>query len=285
MWLAYSFLPEKLKPRRIPLDAPTHSFTKTLGISSVLGAGTVVIFVAASLLGLSLEDFGVLWLSSMSTTGFILFLVSATIGLSIVMRLLMGYDNTKKSLSSVGIERLKIKEHVSEILKNLIIAGVAITWFLIWLAIAGMPDTSQPNILLVLVKWPVGVRGINTLILMILAIPFFLVEASWIRGILLSNREWSGSFQNTKHLIFSVISKFAIAGLLTIIVIFGTTAVGVSSGRIVLLGVVWVRIIIVQFLASVILTWSALKFENTWSTVIVSAFLLSLVIVTTVPLI
>ena len=285
MWLVHSFLPEKLKPRRILHETQPYSIRRTFEISSVLGAGTVVIFVAASLVGLNLEDIGVSWLNSMSATGFILFIVFAAIGLSILMLLLMGQDNTKKSLSSTGIERLKIKDHVSDILKNLIIAGVAITWLLIWLVIAGMPYSSQPSIFLVLVKWPGGIRGINTIILTFLAIPFFLVEASWTRGILLRRREWSGKFQNTKYMLFSIISKFVVAGLLTVIVIFGTTAVGVSSGRIVLLGVVWVRIILVQLLASVLLSWSSLKFENTWSAVIVSAFILSLVIVTTVPLI
>ena len=285
MWLVHSILPEKLKPRRIPHVSQPYSIRRTFEISSVFGAGTVVIFIAASLVGLNLEDIGVTWLNSMSITGYILFLILAAISLSIVMLLLMGQDNTKKSLSSIGIERLKIKDHVSDILKNLIIAGVAITWLLFWLAIAGMPYGSQPSIFLVLMDWPAGIRGINTIILTFLAIPFFLVEASWIRGILLSKREWSGSLVKSKYMLFSIISKFVVAGLLTVIVIFGTTAVGVSSGRIVLLGVIWVRIILVQLLASVLISWSSLKFENTWSAVIVSAFLLSLVLVTTVPLI
>ena len=57
-----------------------------------------------------------------------------------MMFLLMGRDNTVNSLSSVGIEGLKIKEHVSDILKSVIIAGAGIVWLLFWLGLAGMPE-------------------------------------------------------------------------------------------------------------------------------------------------
>jgi pimeloyl-ACP methyl ester carboxylesterase len=285
MWLVHSFLPEKLKPRRIPLDTQSYSIRRTFEISSVLGASAVIIFVAASLLGLNLEDIGISWLNSMSATGFILFLVVTVIGLVSVMFLFMGIDSTKKALASVGIDRSKMKDHASDILKNCIVAGVGITWLMVWLGLAGMPETMQPEILLALIKWPVGVRWVNTIILTILAVPLFLIDATWIRGLILSDREWSGGYQNTKHMLFTLISKFVIAGLLTVIVIFWTTAGGIYSGRIILLGVIWVRILIVQVLATVLISWTAIKFENTWSAVITSAFILALVVVTALPLI
>jgi hypothetical protein len=72
---------------------------------------------------------------------------------------------------------------------------------------------------------------------------------------------------------------------LTIIVIFWTTGGGIAFPRIILAGVIWVRIILVQVLATVMIVWTAIKFENTWSAVITSAFLLALVVVTTLPLI
>ncbi|MHA2397089.1 MAG: hypothetical protein ACXAC0_10325, partial [Candidatus Thorarchaeota archaeon] len=285
MWLVHILLPEELKPRRIPLDTQPYNKRRTFEISSILGASTVIIFVAGSLLGLNLEDFGISWLNSMSATGIILFLVFAAIGLVILMFLIIGKDTTKKSLASVGIDGSKMKHQVSDILKNLIITGIGIIWLLFWLGLAGIPETMQPGILLVLVKWPVGVRWINTVILTIIAVPLFLTEASWIRGLIIGNREWTGGFDRTKHMLFTLISKFAIAGLLTIIVIFWTTGMGVSFVSIILLGVIWVRVIIVQVLASVMMVWTALKFENTWSAVVASAFILALVIVTTIPLI
>jgi hypothetical protein len=285
MWLVYISLPKKLKPRRIPLETQPHSIRKTFEISSVLGAGTVIIFVIASLIGLYLEDVGISWLNSMSGTGLILFLVITVISLISVMFLLMGPDNTKNSLSSIGIKATKVKDHAFDILKSFIIAGVGIIWLLFWLGLAGIPETMQPGILLVLIKWPAGIRWINTIIFAVLAIPILLVEAAWIRGLLLSNRKWTGRFQNSKHMVHVFISRFAIAGLLTVIVIFGTTTIGVSAARIILLGVIWVRIIIAQFLTTVLIAWTAIEFENTWPAVIVSALILALIIVTTLPLI
>jgi alpha/beta superfamily hydrolase len=285
MWLMHSFLPARFKPRRIPIDTQVFGTRKTFEISSVLGASAVGIFVTVSLLGLNLEDIGISWLNLMSATGFILFLVVTAIGLVTVMFLFMGIDSTKNALASVGIDRSKIKDHAADILKNCIVAGVGITWLMVWLGLAGMPETMQPEILLVLIKWPVGIRWVNTIIITILAVPLFLIDATWIRGLILSDREWSGGYQNTKHMLFTLISKFVIAGLLTVIVIFWTTAGGIYSGRIILLGVIWVRILIVQVLATVLISWAAIKFENTWSAVITSAFILALVVVTALPLI
>jgi len=284
MWLTYSFLPANLKPRRIKNDTQSYSLRRTFEISSWLGGGTVLIFNFASIIGLGLEDSGFTWFNSMSSTGLALFFIFGAIGLLFIMILRMGRNNTWLSLSSIGVERLNIKVHAYDILKNLIVASIGITWFMLWLGIAGASKT-QPEILLVLIKWPVGIRWSNIVILTVLAIPFLLVEASWIRGILMSEREWSTSHRKTASLLFALFSKFAIVVLLTVISLFATTSAGVSGGRIVLIGVIWVRILIVQVLAAVITAWASFEFENTWSAVIVSAFILSLVILTTVPII
>ena len=285
MWLVYSFLPEKLKPRRIPISSQTFTLKRTFEFSSVVGAATVIIFVAASLFGLAFEDIGISWLNSMSATGFILFSLLTTIGLIIVMILLTGSGNTKISLASIGIEKSRIKDLVSDLLKNIIIAFFGIIWLLVWLGLAGIPETMQPGILLVLVKWPVAVRWVSVIILTILVIPLFLAEATWIRGLILSKREWIGGYDNTKHMLFTLLARFVVAGLLTIIVIFWTTSTGVAFPRIILVGVVWVRILLVQILSTVMIAWTAIKFENTWSAVIASAFILAIVVVTTLPLI
>jgi pimeloyl-ACP methyl ester carboxylesterase len=284
MWLTYSFLPEKLKPRRIKIDTQSYPLRRTFEISSLLGGGMVLIFNIALVMGLVLEDSGVSWLNSMSGTGLILFFIFGAVGLLIIMRLLIGQNNTGVSLSSVGVERLNIKNHAIDILKNLFVACIGIVWFIFWLGLAGSSQT-QPGILLVLIKWPIGIRWTSTIILAILAIPFLLVEAAWIRGLLMNKREWKTQYQKTASLLYTLFSKFAIAALLTIITIFVTTAAGVSGGRIVLIGVIWVRILIIQVLAAVITAWASLEFENTLSAVIVSSFILSLVMMTTIPLI
>ncbi len=285
MWLVYSFLPERLKPRKIPIDTESYNIKTTFAISSAIGVLTVAIFVASALVGLTLEDTGISLLSSLSSTGIVLFLILSAIGIIILMLILIGKNRTERTFSSVGIELVEIKEIIIDIGKNLIIASVGIIWLLLWLGIAGVPDSMQPGILLILIKWPVGIKAVNIIILTVIAIPFFLVDAAWIRGILLTQCVQSEKFHDAKQFLFSIASKFAIVGILSVVIIFGTAAAGVVLGRIVLIGVIWVRILIVQLLAFVISVWASLKFENTWSAVIVSSFLLSLVIVTTIPLI
>jgi len=282
MWLAYSFLPDKLRPRRITINTDPFASRRVFVMSCLLGGGTILLFNALSLVGLGFEDAGIIWLGTMSMTGFILFLLVGTITLLIIMFRLMGRNDTMKSLSSVGIQRFNLKEHLMDILKNLLVASIGIVWFLIWLGLAGAP--THPAILLVLVKWPVGIRGLNILLLTILTVPFFLFEAAWIRGLLLNNREEGKLFKKAKIVLFAFFSKFALVALLTILTILGTTIAGVEGGRIVLIGVLWVRIVLVQLLATVIIIWSSFQLENTWSAVIMSSFILSLVVVTTLPL-
>jgi hypothetical protein len=283
MWLTYSFLPEKLKPRRIKNETHAFSPRRTFNISSWLGGISVLIFNVALILGLSLEDNGVSLLNSMSGTGLVLFFILGAVALLTMMRLLIGENDLRLALASVGIERLKVMKHLYDVLKNLIIVGVGIAWFLFWLGLAGASET-QPGILLILIKWPVGIRLSNTIILAVVATPFLLIDAAWIRGLLMSKREWNTRYQQTATFLFTLISKFAVVALLTVITIFATTSAGVSSGNIVLIGVIWVRILIIQVLAAVITAWTSLEFENTWSAVIINAFILSLVLVTTVPL-
>ncbi|MFW9976423.1 MAG: alpha/beta hydrolase [Candidatus Thorarchaeota archaeon] len=283
MWLVYSFLPERLKPRQISNKNHTYSFRKTFGISSVLGAGMVIIFIASSLLGLYLEDLGIDWLNLMSGTGLILFLIFAVVAMVLLMVLLMGSNNTNKVLSTGGVEvSIGIKEQVADILKSLIIAGFGISWILFWLTLA---NSVEPGVLLLLIKLPLGIRSIDTAILTIIAIPFFLVEASWIRWLLSIKMNQSEIFERIRQIGLLLISRFAMVGVLTVLVIIGTSAAGVSLGRIVLLGVIWVRIIIVQLISTLILTWASLKFENTWSAVMVVSFIFSLVLVATLPII
>ena len=220
----------------------------------------------------------------MSGTGLLLFFILGPIGLAIIMFLRLGKPDTLAYFASVGIERAGIKEQVHDVIKNFIVALAAILWFMLWLWISGGSHT-QPSILLVLIKWPVGIRLTNTIILAIVAVPFLLVEASWIRGLLMSKTQWSTSYKRTATMLFALFAKFAIVALLTIISIFATTSVGVLGGRIVLIGVIWVRILIIQVLAAVITLWTSWEFENTWSAVIVIAFVLSTVLVTTLPIV
>jgi pimeloyl-ACP methyl ester carboxylesterase len=280
MWLTYSLMPVSLKPRKFQHDTKSYSLRRSFEISSILGGLVVIIFAASSIIGNNLEDVGIKGLSLMSGPGIILFLIIGASGLFITMWLTLGKEDTQKALTSVGVEKLRTREHLSDILKSLFVAGVGIAWLDFWLRIA-----QADGVLLLLVRLPVGVRFVDIIILTILAIPIFLVEAALIRGVLLAERDWTTHYPKSASSIFALFSRFAFVALLTVAVIFLTTAAGVTAGRIVLIGVIWVRILVVQILAAVLIIWTSLEFNNTWSAVFVSSCILSLAIVTALPLV
>ncbi len=283
MWLVYSFLPERFRPRRILNKNHIYNFRKTLGISSILGAGMVIVYITSALLGLYLEDIGITWLNLMSGTGLILFLIFEVIAMILLMILFMGSKNTSTILSIAGVEvSIGIKAEVMDILKGFIVAGFGISWILFWLTLA---KSVGPGVLLLLIKLPIGIRSVDTAILTIVAIPFFLVEATWIRWLLANKMNQIEIFERIRQIGVLLISRFAMVGVLTVLVIIGASGAGVPLGRIVLVGVIWVRIIIVQLLATLILSWASLKFENTWSAVMVVSFIFSLVLVATLPIV
>lgn len=285
MLLVYSYVPEKFRPRRIPLETQAFSYKKTFAISSILGAVMISIFTATTAIGFHLENMGFAWPNSMFATGLILFFIFSTISLTAIMYVLMGKDTTKKAFASVAVQKLSIREHSLDFLKGLLIAGVCILWILFWLGITGLPEQMQPWILIALVKWPVGIRGINTVIVMVFAIPYLIVDAAWLRGLLMSEREWGGSKKEIKTVIFAFASKFAVSGLLAVVVVSGTTALGLIGGKMVLLGLLLLLTLIISLLTTILTAWTALKFQNTWPAIILSAFLLAIVVISSIPLI
>ncbi|MGY5870801.1 MAG: alpha/beta hydrolase [Candidatus Thorarchaeota archaeon] len=285
MMLVYTFIPDKQKPRKIEAQTETFSIKKTFAISSIMGAVMITIYTATSAGGFHLENIGMAWPNSMFAVGLDLFFVLAAISLTVIMFLLMGKDATKKAFASVGIHRMSVKEHAFDIVRGLVIAGACIIWFVAWLAVCGLPEQMQPWILIALVKWPVSVRGINTLIVALFAIPYLVVDAAWVRGLLLSDRGLTGTNGDIKMTIFAFASKFAVSGALAVVVVAGTTALGFIAGKMVLLGLLLLLFLVVHLLTTVITTWTALKFQNTWPAIILSAFLLAIVAISSIPLI
>jgi hypothetical protein len=285
MILVYSYLPEKIRPRRIELKTRSYSIVKTFVISSILGAVTIAIYAATTATGFHLENIGLAWPNSMFATGLLLYYFLGMIGVLLLMYIFMRRENTNLALASVGIERISLGEHGKDILKSLLIAGIPIAWVMFWLAIMGLPETMEPYTIIALLRWPVGDRAINTIIIAILSIPFLVVEAAWIRGLLMSKREWSGGRHNIKYVLLAFISKFAVASVLAVVVVFGTTALGLIAGKMVLLGLLLLLMLIVQILTTIITAYTALEFENTWPAVILTAFLLAIVAMSSLPLV
>lgn len=285
MILVYSFLPDRLKPRKITNATKSLNIPKTFIVSSILGAVTITIYAITAASGFHLENIGLAWPNSMFATGLLLYYFLSMIAVLVLMYLFIGRENASLALKSVGIERLKIRMHVEDILKSLFITAIPIAWVMFWLVIAGIPDTMTPYTIIALVKWPVGDRALNTVIVAILSVPFLLVEAAWIRGLLLSKRDWTGRYPTTKSVIFAFISKFAVASLLAIAVVFGTTALGLIAGKMVLLGLLILLIMVVQLFTTIVTVYAAVEFENTWPAVILTAFMLAIVAMSSLPLV
>jgi alpha/beta superfamily hydrolase len=282
--LVYTFIPERIRPRKIENKTETFSFKKSFIVSSVLGAIMIIIYTVTSAGGFHLENIGVAWPKSMFGVGLVLFYILSAIFLSIGMYLMIGKEATKKAFASVGIIRRPLKEHIIDILKGFFIASICIIWLMAWLALCGLPEQMQPWIIIALIKWPVGIRGINTVVMTAIAIPYFVVDAAWLRGLLMSKRDW-GSYGDVKTTIFAFVSKFAVAGVLAVGVVFGTTALGLIAGKMVLLGLLLLLFLVVQLLTTIITAWTALKFQNLWPAIILSAFILALVAISSLPII
>lgn len=284
MLLVYTFIPESKKPRVIENETEVFSFKKLFIVSSILGAIMITIYTVTSAGGFHLENIGVAWPKSMFGVGLVLFYILSTIFLTIGMYLMVGKEATSKAFASVGVIRMSLKEHAIDILKGFIIAAVCIAWLMAWLALCGLPEQMQPWIIIALIKWPVGIRGINTVVMMVIAIPYLVADAAWLRGLLLSRREW-GSFGDIKTTVFAFIAKFAVAGVLAVGVVFGTTALGLIAGKMVLLGLLLLLFLVVQLLTTIITAWTALKFQNVWPAIFLSAFVLALVAISSLPII
>ncbi len=285
MMLVNFSLPERFRPRKIPLLTESMGLPKTFLISSIMGALTIIIYAVTTASGFQLENFGFASPSSTFGTGLWIYYFLTMISLLIVMRLLMGKGQTLQALASVGIERRSLREHTLDILKSILVVVLPIAWFMVWLAIAGLPETMQPYTILAILRWPGSERVLNTIILVMLSIPFLVVEASWIRGLLLSKRDWKGNYHDIKNVIFAFVAKFALTSVLAILLLIGTSALGLIAWKVVLLGLLLALILVVQVLSTIITAYTAIVFENTWPAVILSAFLLAIVAMSILPLI
>ncbi len=278
-------LPERLKPRE--KSSETQSFTpiKTFLISSILGAVTVITFLGSSSIGIHIENTGSAWLTSMLTTGFVIFYIVGALGLIVTMYLILGKSNLEVALASIGIGKQNLIEHIKDVLKSLFTVVIPVIWILFWLSIAGLPDLITPPIVLAFIKWPVGIKAINTIVLTLCAIPFLLIEAIWIRHILLSKREWKRDYYNIMTILFSLISKFTVASVLTIAYVFGLSYLGLITGSMIMIGYLLMTVLSIQALFTLTIFYTASDFENVWSSVLLVAFILAIVVVSSVPLI
>ncbi|MHA1484584.1 MAG: alpha/beta fold hydrolase [Candidatus Thorarchaeota archaeon] len=285
MFAIYYALPESLKPRKIPNNSTVFPIKKTVIYGSVVGAAMILLFAASCAASFHLESADSAWISSMFGSGQMLFLGLGVLVLPSTMMLLIGKENTILALAAVGIERTSPKEKFTAFLKVALVGGACIAWLLGWIMVGGLPESMTPWIAIALVKTPAGVRAFNMLVLFLLGIPYFAVEAAWIRGIMLSKRDWGGKREFTKNMGLAFITRIAVAGVLAIAITSATTLLGLIAGPMVLLGLLLLLFMIVSMLTTLLISWASLEMENPWPAVILSAFLWAWVAISSTPII
>ena len=285
MFVIYYALPESLRPRKIPNNVTAFPIKKTVIYGSIVGAAMILLFTVSCAASYHIEAAGFAWISSMFGSGQTLFLGLGVIVLPLTMMLLIGKENTKLALAAVGLERTSPKEKFTAFLKVALVGGACILWLLGWMMVGGLPESMTPWIAIALVKTPVGVRAFNMLVLFLLGIPYFAVEAAWIRGIMLSKRDWGGEREFTKNMGLAFITRIAVAGVLAIVATSVTTLLGLIAGPMVLLGLLLLLFMIVSMLTTLLISWASLEMENPWPAVILSAFLWAWVAISSIPII
>ncbi|MHA1903336.1 MAG: alpha/beta hydrolase family protein [Candidatus Thorarchaeota archaeon] len=283
--IVQSSVPDKLKPRKLPNDTSPHSFKKTFITSSVIGIAIILAFTAGSAITFHLENLGIAWPNSMFATGVLIFFVMSALAIPVLLMVSIGKTGTSTAFASLGFKRSESNEFSRDLLRSSFVAGIGIIWLMGWMALGGIPDTMTPWIIFSMVRYPVGIRVLNIAILMFFAVLYFAADAAWIRGYILSKREWVGERVFTKNMVLGFSARLAAAGGLSVLVVQLSTIFGFIAGPMVLLGLLLLLYMIISTITTILISWSSIQMENPWPAVILSAFLLSWVVISSIPLI
>lgn len=285
MALIYSFIPKRMRPRRIPSDSPSLSASRRVVYGSLLGALPIAVYAITSSVGLELENSGMALLDSMFATGLGLFYILTAVGMALTLYALLGRDAFGAALATVGIGRSNLADNFKDIVKGLFLAGVTVAWFMTFLSLCGLEEWMQPWISLCFLRWPVWQRGVNTIVMAGLAIPYLVMDSTMMRGILLVNRDSGDLPSRIKDIALVFVGKFAVMAVLALAFSFGTAALGILTVRVTLLGLLLLLFLVINLLVTAISIWTIVDVENTWPAMFVGAFLLALVAISSVPLI
>jgi pimeloyl-ACP methyl ester carboxylesterase len=278
-------LPGKLKPAPLENNVVSLSIGTTLVRSSVLGIVMIGLFTITSVVGYQLEVNGVAIPRSMFATGLFMFLLLAPFLMFILMRIMFGKENAKLAFTSIGIEKKDIKLTSKRIVGGSVVSIIGAIWLLSWKYLGSNPAAMHPWIAFSLVVVPVGVRIWNILILTLAGIPFFIADAAWIRGLLLSKREWNTTHPHAYSILLVLIGRLPATAAMAVIVVALTTGLGLVIGAMVLLGLLLLLFMVVSILSTLLITLSSIEFENPWPVIILSSFILAWVAISSVPLI
>ncbi|MFW9909701.1 MAG: alpha/beta hydrolase family protein [Candidatus Thorarchaeota archaeon] len=277
-------LPKKIKPAPYLTKTEPQSIKKSLILSTFLGTAFVLIFTATSSITFHLENARIYWPNSMFATGLVLFFIFFTISTIVILRIGLGRRQTYYAFDAAGIRIQSLAEYMKEFLRGLIPALIVIFWLIGWMGIGGLPDAMEPWIVFSMVRYPVGIRITNTIVIMVFAIPYYVAETAWIRGLLIDNREWNGN-TFSKNIVFAIGARHGVAGFLSVVVVAVTTIFGFIAGSMVLLGLLLMLFFIVSALSTVLIAWASQEIQNPWPAIIICAFIWAWVSISSIPLI
>ncbi|TFG12787.1 hypothetical protein EU537_08160 [Candidatus Thorarchaeota archaeon] len=284
LMIAVSVLPKRMNVESIANEVESQPLKKVLGMSLLLGTIFVAIFGATSAITFHLEAGQLYFVNSMFASGLVLFFILFSLALVAVLWIFTGSKNTLETYRAAGLELDSPRLIFKRIGKALIPAAVCIIWLLGWTALGGIPHQMEPWTTFSMIRYPVGLRTLNIILLTMFSLPFFVSDSAWIRGILLTNRDWNGeSF--SKSLILSLAGRLTAVGILSVVLVFGSTALGFIAGSMVLMGLLLMLFFVVSILTTILIAQSSLEFQNPWPAIILSSFIWAWVAVSSIPLI
>jgi hypothetical protein len=279
-----SILQDKMKIERISNEVENQPIKKVLGVSVLLGGIFVVLFGATSSITFHLEALHLYFINSMFASGLVLFFILFSLALVAILWIFIGSKDTVEAYRAAGLELNAPKLIFKRVAKAFIPATACIIWLLGWMALGGIPEQMEPWTTFSMIRYPVGLRTFNIIVIMIFSIPFYVSDSVWIRGLLLTNRDWNGeSF--TKSLILSLGGRLGAVGVLSVVLVFGSTALGFIAGSMVLMGLLLMLFFVVSVLTTILIAVSSLEFQNPWPAIILSSFVWAWVAVSSIPLI
>ncbi len=278
-------IPSKLKPRKLEHETKPASIMKTVITSSIMGAAIIIFFTIGSISAFHLENMGISWPNSMFMIGIVVFFILSAIGIPLILAIANGKASLIGYFKSIGIDKTNLKPFGFDLLKSALIAAFGIAWLIGWMVLGGTPEMMRSWVIFSMVRYPVGVRVENIAALFLVAVPYFAMDAAWIRGFIISKREWSGGRNNTKSLILSFATRLAAAGGLSVVVVSLSTAMGFIAGEMVLLGLLLLLYMIISTLTTILISWTSVEFDNPWPAILLSSFMLAWILVSSVPLI
>ncbi|MFX0044375.1 MAG: alpha/beta fold hydrolase [Candidatus Hermodarchaeota archaeon] len=283
--LVVTTLPERVRPKPFSNRTEPMTMGREGLLSSTLAMLFVLVYLFTGIAGIMLERMSIRLSASMLGTGLALFFVLCPILWIAAMMLIGGTKRTYRSLLAMGYRKGNMGILVSTVARAIIPAMICMAWLLAWVALGGMPGTTSPVTILPLFRFPNSERMVSILTMICLTLPFSVSEGIWIRGFLLSERDWGGRVPYARRLVSAFGVRMVPTLAFAVILIFGSTALGFVVAPLVLLGLLLTYFVITSAAVSLLVIFASVELDNPWPAIIIGAFLYAWILVGTLPLV